>query len=128
LPGGRTGVRITALDIAAFVLTLAVVGSTAARVYSGRSGAPEVHVRGPGEEWIFPLEADRVEEVSGPLGLTVVAIRRGEARVLSSPCVEKICVKSGAISRPGQWIACLPNRVIVDIRGGVRKEVDAYSF
>jgi hypothetical protein len=127
LPRGRTGIRVTALDVAAFVLALAVVALTAARVYSGASGVPQVHVRGASGEWIFPLDADRIEEVPGPLGDTVVAIRQGEVQVLSSPCAEKICVKSGAISRPGQWIACLPNRVIVDIRGK-REKVDAYSF
>lgn len=127
MPRGRKGIRITALDIAAFILASAVVALMAARVYSGRSGLPEVHVRGPSQEWLFPLDAERIVEVPGPLGDTVVAIRRGEARVLSSPCTEKICVKSGAISRPGQWIACLPNRVIIDIKGK-REEVDAYSF
>jgi hypothetical protein len=128
LSGGRTGIRVSALDIAAFVLALAVAALMAVRVYSGRSGTPEVHVRSPSQEWILPLDTDRIEEVPGPLGNTVVAIRQGQVRVLSSPCTEKICVKSGAISRPGQWIACLPNGVIVDIRGSTREKVDAYSF
>jgi hypothetical protein len=37
-------------------------------------------------------------------------------------------VKSGRISRPGQWIACLPNRVFVEIRGRSREQVDAFSY
>lgn len=124
----KTGIRVTALDAAAFALTLAVVALVAVRVYSGGSGAPAVHLRGPRQEWIFPLDSDRTVAVPGPLGDTVVAIRQGQVRVLSSPCTEKICVKSGAIARPGQWIACLPNGVIVDIQGGAREKVDAYSF
>jgi hypothetical protein len=128
VPEKSKGIRVTALDVAAFALALAVVALVAVRVYAGRGGAPVVHLRGPREEWIFPLDSDRSVAVPGPLGETVVEIRRGEVRVLSSPCREKICIKSGAIARPGQWIACLPNRVFIDIQGDAREKVDAYSF
>jgi hypothetical protein len=77
---------------------------------------------------VYPLGADRTVTVSGPLGDTVVEIRGGQARVLSSPCAEKICVRSGAIARPGQWIACLPNRVFLDVQGHARRSADAISF
>jgi hypothetical protein len=121
-------IRVTPLDFAAFGLALAVVALVAVRVYAGSNGAPAVHLRGQRQEWIFPLDSDRTVAVPGPLGDTVVQIRRGQARVLSSPCPEKICVRSGAIARPGQWIACLPNRVFIDIQAGPRDTVDAYSF
>jgi hypothetical protein len=121
-------IRVTPLDVVAFGLALAVVALVAVRVYAGSSGAPAVHLRGPRQEWIFPLDSDRTVAVPGPLGDTVVQIRQGQARVLSSPCPEKICVRSGAIARPGQWIACLPNRVFIDIQAGPRDAVDAYSF
>jgi len=69
--------------------------------------------------------------VEGPLGATVVEITPGSVRVVDSPCPEKICVKTGSISRPGETIACLPNRVFVVIRGASREEgagdVDAFS-
>jgi hypothetical protein len=77
---------------------------------------------------VFPLDGARRVSVPGPLGDTVVEIAEGSARVLSSPCAEKTCVKSGRISRPGQWIACLPNRVFVEIRGRSREQVDAFSY
>jgi len=120
--------RVTPLDIAAFSLALAVVVLVAVRVYARGGGAPAVHLRGPRQEWIFPLDSERTVAVPGPLGDTVVQIRKGQVRVLSSPCPEKICVRSGAIARPGQWIACLPNRVFVEIQAGPRETVDAYSF
>jgi EAL domain-containing protein (putative c-di-GMP-specific phosphodiesterase class I) len=34
----------------------------------------------------------------------------------------------GAIARPGQWIACLPNRVFLDVQGQARRSADAISF
>ena len=121
-------IRVAPLDFAAFGLALAVVALVAVRVYAGSSGAPVVHLRGPRQEWMFPLDSERTVAVPGPLGDTVVQISSGQARVLSSPCPEKICVRSGAIARPGQWIACLPNRMFIDIQAGPRDTVDAYSF
>ncbi len=121
-------IRVAPLDFAAFGLALAVVALVAVRVYAGSTGAPVVHLRGPRQEWMFPLDSERTVAVPGPLGDTVVQISGGEARVLSSPCPEKICVRSGAIARPGQWLACLPNRVLIDIQAGSRDTVDAYSF
>jgi hypothetical protein len=121
-------IRVAPLDIAAFGLALAIVALVSARVYARAGGEPAVHLRGPHQEWIFPLDSERTVAVPGPLGDTVVQIRQGQARVLSSPCPEKICLRSGAIARPGQWIACLPNRVFIDIQAGPREAVDAYSF
>jgi hypothetical protein len=56
-----------------------------------------------------------------------VAIRDGAVEVLSSPCREKICVKTGKVSKPGQWIACLPNKVFVAVRGRRNEQPDAIS-
>jgi hypothetical protein len=65
--------------------------------------------------------------VPGPLGDTVVVIENGSVRVVSSPCPEKICIKTGRISKPGQWIACLPNKVFISIRGRRSEQPDAIS-
>ena len=53
--------------------------------------------------------------VPGPLGKTEVEILDGEVFVVSSPCPNKVCVKSGYISRPGETIICLPNKVSITI-------------
>jgi hypothetical protein len=109
------------------VATIAVI---AARVYGG-GGQPVIEIKGPSQEWVFPLDTRQTLEVEGPLGDTIVEISGGAVRVVDSPCPEKICVKTGQISRPGQTIACLPNRVFVVIRGVPRdesgEEIDAFS-
>lgn len=38
-------------------------------------------------------------------------------------CPDLVCVRSGKISKPGQAIVCVPNRVSVEIKG--ESEVDA---
>jgi len=74
----------------------------------------------------YALHEDRVIEVEGPLGLTRVVIEDGRAWVEDSPCRDKVCVRMGKVSRPGEEAICLPNRVIVQMKG-TRGGVDGVS-
>jgi hypothetical protein len=55
-------------------------------------------------------------------------IRDGSAWVVSSQCPNQICVRQGKISRPGQWIACLPNDIFIRISGQTDAPVDMVSY
>ena len=57
--------------------------------------------------------SDGTIPVEGPLGTTIVDVRQGRVRVLSSPCPEHICMNTGWISKTGQIIVCMPNRIVV---------------
>ncbi|MYI60489.1 MAG: hypothetical protein F4105_02245, partial [Gemmatimonadetes bacterium] len=39
------------------------------------------------------------------------------ARVLSAPCVHKICMRRGWIQRAGDVAACVPNGLVLRIAG-----------
>jgi hypothetical protein len=125
MPGSR--VRIKALDYVIFFFALGIIGLISVQTYIGGRGIPEITITGAEGQWIYPLDSEATVHVRGPLGDTVVAIREGTAEVLSSPCPEKICVKTGKISKPGQWIACLPNKVFVAVRGRRNEQPDAIS-
>lgn len=43
-----------------------------------------------------------------------------------STCPDQVCVRTGTLTRAGQTAVCLPNRVIVRLRGG-EPEVDAVA-
>lgn len=109
------------------LVSLLAVAAVSVRAYSRLRGTPEVHVRGDQGEWIYPLDSDESLSVSGPLGDTVVEIGGGTVRVVSSPCPEQSCVRTGRVSQAGQWIACLPNRVFVTVEGHSRGAPDAVS-
>ena len=109
-----------------FAATLVVVISMA--VYGGGNGRTTVLVTAPDVEYLFASAAEETIAVNGPIGQTVVEIADGGARVLSSPCDNQICVRTGHVERPGRWIACLPNRVFVSIESGTRTDVDARSY
>jgi hypothetical protein len=97
------------------LLVLAAVAVSAVMAYAGQERRQELVIEGPGGSWVFPLSAEEVVSVPGPLGATVVELRGGRVRVLSSPCTNQLCVAAGAIHTHGQWIACLPNRVWVRV-------------
>ena len=127
-------VRIRVLDIAIFLAALLVIGLISLQTYARGRGSPEITISGgqdavqeAEQQWIYPLDAETTVRVPGPLGETVVEIADGAVRVVSSPCPEKICIKTGRISKPGQWIACLPNRVFISIRGRRSEQPDAIS-
>lgn len=55
--------------------------------------------------------------VPGQLGITLVEIQPGRARITRDPSPRQLCVKQGWLSRAGEAALCLPNQVSVEIRG-----------
>lgn len=46
-----------------------------------------------------------------------IEVKAGAIRMVDSNCRNKLCVRAGWISRPGQTIICAPNRVVIEIQG-----------
>lgn len=134
--GGSRWLRLVRLlrpgDLLIFAVAAAVV--TGFVVFAAdRGGVPAtVEIRSLQGDLVYPLAQDREILVPGPLGETLVEIRDGQVRFVSSPCRDKICVYASFLSRRGQWAACLPNGVFVTITGedatGDGPGVDASTF
>lgn len=45
-----------------------------------------------------------------------------------SDCRDGLCVKVGALEKPGDVAACLPNKTVVSIRGGDNGAVDILTY
>lgn len=67
------------------------------------------------KEFIYPLDKNRVVEIKGNLGKSVIVIQDGRAFFKSSPCKNHVCVQTGAISMENEWAACLPNDIFIRI-------------
>jgi hypothetical protein len=120
--------KLKLFDIPAVAVAVAVAAASAFFVYGKGSGESSVTVEGGGKTWVFPLDAEELLRVPGPLGETVVHVHDGKVAVEFSPCENQICVAAGAISANGQWVACLPNAVFVRVEGSSKHEVpDATS-
>jgi hypothetical protein len=105
------------LDFLVVAAAAVLAGYSAFAVYASPKQNEQVLIRGSGGSWLFPLDAEETLEVPGPLGTTVVEIRDMRVHVLSSPCSNQTCVAAGHIDSGGQWVACLPNKVLVMIEG-----------
>lgn len=66
------------------------------------------------------LDHDQQIAVPGPLGNTLVEIHAGQARVRSSPCNGKQCVHVGWLRHAQDSAACIPNQVLLTIKGAAK--------
>lgn len=121
--------RLRSLDYLVLLACAAAIAISAAFVYGGGRSNPRVEISGDEGKWIYPLDKDQQIEVRGPLGLTKVGIEGGRVHIEDSPCPNKTCIAAGSIHEPGQWLACLPNKVFVRIEGGKEEAgVDASVY
>ena len=61
------------------------------------------------------LSALQTEETREYGGCVIVLSPEG-VRVTDADCPDRLCVRTGMISRSGETIACVPNRVVVTLR------------
>jgi len=107
---GRYVPRLT-LYLAAFLFYIVAVGRTF--VITG-GGATAVVITARGQEFaVMRLPATTTLAVPGALGKTVVEVAGRRARVVSSPCPNKLCVARGWLQAKGDYALCLPNGVAV---------------
>lgn len=58
----------------------------------------------------------------------IIVIENGEVYMKDANCDEGLCLRQDKISRPGESIVCLPNKVKVSITGNKEEnDIDAYS-
>lgn len=116
--------------IAAVVIAIIVVASSiGVLVYMSlaRSSHHIAEIKQDGKV-IRTIDLDQVEsseEISIAYGdeYNLIVVERGRIRVVDSDCPDKLCVKTGWITEPGQSVICLPHKLIVKIQGG-SKEID----
>ncbi len=75
----------------------------------------------------YPLDRDRRIEAPGPLGITVVVIKKGSVHIQSSPCPHKVCMAMGEIGSKGGILVCIPNKIVVKVGNGRHNALDAVS-
>lgn len=122
--------RYVTIGDAALIATLLVAAVAALLVVPGRIVAYGTEVEiyaGDRVAGRYSLENDRLVEVEGPLGQTIVEIKDGRARILDSPCPHKLCTKMGHVGREGGIVACVPNRIVLSVGKQRADGLDAVS-
>ena len=65
----------------------------------------------------LPLDRAARIEVPGALGISVIEVQPGRARVAADPGPRQYCVRQGWLSRPYAIAICAPNHVSLSIAG-----------
>jgi len=64
-------------------------------------------------------------QLEGDLGPSEVVLDEQGVRISSSPCSSQRCVLSGSHKHAGDVIACVPNRILITLRGSTESRFDA---
>jgi len=81
-----------------------------------------------GDEYArLPLDKDTVLEIKSSGGTNTLTISGGKADMTAASCPDGICVDHYPISRTGETIICLPNKVIVTIEDASESGADLYT-
>jgi hypothetical protein len=76
---------------------------------------------------LYQLDLRENRTVTLPQGGIKVLVQHGKVSVIEADCPRQICVHTGAISRPGQVIACVPNKMLIQIKTAAPPFLDAVA-
>ena len=68
----------------------------------------------------------KIKNGDGDITNTLV-IKGGVADMTSADCPDHLCVKQKAISKEGESIICLPNKVVVTVKSDTKSDIDSIS-
>lgn len=114
-------------DLLILLGTVIVIAGLIYYSYAGKTDRTIVEIRSAEGTSAYLLSEDAEIVLQGPLGETHVSIVDESVQVLSDPGPLQICVNVGRITRQGQWLACLPNRVLITIQGKPPDDIDIIS-
>lgn len=106
---------LAALALAAWPLASAIAGA----------GGSSAVIDGPDGRTAVPLSSNADYHIEGTVSEVVVRVNDGSVCVIESGCPDQTCVHTGGVSAAGEVIACVPNRVVVQIGGERADELDA---
>lgn len=69
----------------------------------------------------YPLSKSGTFPLNG--GTNILVVENGEAWVSEADCPDKVCMGMGRISRNGEFIACLPNRLLIVVEGAAEQSL-----
>ncbi len=123
--------KVTVIDVALVGLILffsiGAILYTKLGLNAQLSKVPEAYVYQEGK-LVKSLRLDKDQEIIILNGEMLIEIKEGRIRVRESDCPRKICVNTGWIKTPGQVIACVPNKVLVEIKSAGSPFLDAVVY
>jgi hypothetical protein len=87
----------------------------------------EISVKGKVYKNIVLSNEKQEFTIKTELGENTVKAHDKGIEIINASCHDHICEKTGFISRPGEMIVCLPNKVAIKIKGNSGEDIDGIS-
>lgn len=72
----------------------------------------------------YPLDSEQTLFLSHGGYTLTVTIGNGSVSVTEADCPDRVCVKTGEITRKGEVIVCIPAQIVIRIGGAIDGEAD----
>ncbi len=111
--------RLNSADLVILVLTIVLLFWVYNRLWFNQSSGKadylvvQIDTQAPLQ---YPLNQNRLLELDGRRGKSIIEISQGKARFIHSSCRNQFCVFHGWLSTPGDTTACLPNRISIAVK------------
>lgn len=119
------------LIVGVLVIAFALIGymqiKSKMAAKNSKSLKAEISVKGKVYKEVVLSKEKQDFTIETELGKNVIKIHDSGIEVTDSNCRDHICEKTGFISKPGEVIVCLPNKVIIKIEGEAGVHVDGVS-
>ena len=96
------------------VIVVLVIGFAGVILVNSTDKGKTAIIKVDGKEFeTILLQNDTLIKVNG----VEIVVENGEIYVTDSTCSDKVCIRSGRVSKSGEGIICAPNRVSIEIDG-----------
>ena len=118
-------------NITAVLLTFAILQMICQGLFLTDTEGERVVIQVDNKEYatynFSDIKGEKMIDIKTEFGENTVLIRENSVCVTDASCPDKLDVKAGEISKTNQVIVCLPNKLMIEIKGGERK-VDKVTY
>ncbi|WP_126452616.1 NusG domain II-containing protein [Sulfuriflexus mobilis] len=118
---------LTVADGLLILSSLVLLGYLFSQHFSAGTAQVAIITDHTGHQQHIELQRDQYLSVQGAIGESHLQVAGGRLRFTDSPCSNKLCIHSGWIHYGGETVACLPNRLSVQLAGH-DNDFDAINF
>ncbi|MBU3108153.1 NusG domain II-containing protein [Clostridium gasigenes] len=74
----------------------------------------------------IPLSAHKgkeIIEVETKYGKSKIQVKDNNIGIIDASCADKICMHPEYINKPGDALVCLPNKLMIEIKGDIEEDI-----
>lgn len=109
-------IKRTDMIVIAVILIIAFAIFLINRIYFSHNGDEVIVTIDNAEVGRYPLDEPMTMTIKGyQNGTNTLVIKDGKADIIEASCPDQICVDQHSVSKTGESIICLPNKVVINI-------------